>query len=265
MRFEKLMVSVAALGLLAGVASAEPIRTIYTMENRLPEQLGFELSVQGFFAGYDAEESTDDGSIYQVGPAMRFGITDRLALTAWVPVAGYDYSHGNNKAGIGDVHTGLQFRFFEDIFDYAWIIPYVDVRWATGDEDKNLGTGTTGATFGLSAGMTTVHDCLHWGADVSYGVNEAYDYADDDVLMGALSLIWDLNEMPRVYGGVLSSLFAEVQVRNDAPDPDDDCWVRGHGGLAFRANDLFTISGFVGATSDDAMDYYAGGKASFSF
>ena len=71
--------------------------------------------------------------------------------------------------------------------------------------------------------------------------------------------------MPRVYGGVMSSLFAEVQVRNDSPDAGDDCWVRGHGGLAFRANDLFTISGFVGATSADAMDYYAGGKATFSF
>ncbi len=264
MRFEKLMVSVAALGLLASVASAEPVRTLFTMENRLPEQLGVELSVQGIFAGFDAEYSTDDAVIYQVGPAARFGITDRLALTAWVPFAGWDFSHEKDKSGIGDVHTGLQFLFFEDIFDYAWIIPYVDVRWATGDEDDRLGTGTTGATFGISAGTTT-YDCLHWGADISYGINDAINFTDDDVAMGAISLIWDLNEMPRVYGGVLSSLFAEVQLRDDAPKKDSDCWVRCHAGLAFRANDLFTISGFFGTTTDDAMDYYGGGKASFSF
>lgn len=264
MRFEKLMVSVAALGLLASVASAEPVRTLFTMENRLPEQLGVELSVQGIFAGFDAEYSTDDAVIYQVGPAARFGITDRLALTAWVPFAGWDFSHEKDKSGIGDVHTGLQFLFFEDIFDYAWIIPYVDVRWATGDEDDRLGTGTTGATFGISAGTTT-YDCLHWGAAISYGINDAINFTDDDVAMGAVSLIWDLNEMPRVYGGVLSSLFAEVQLRDDAPKKDSDCWVRCHAGLAFRANDLFTISGFFGTTTDDAMDYYGGGKASFSF
>ena len=264
MRFSKLLVSVAALGLLASIASAEPLRTIYTMENRLPGQLGVELSVQGAYAGHDDEDSDIDGSTYEVGPALRFGITDRLALTAYVPVTGWDYSKGEDESGIGDVHTGLQFLFFEDIFDYAWIIPYVDVRWATGDEDDRLGTGTTGATFGISAGTTT-YDCLHWAADFSYGINNAIDYSDDDVAMGALSLIWDLNEMPRVYGGVLSSLFAEVQLRDDAPKKDSDCWVRCHAGLAFRANDLFTISGFFGTTTDDAMDYYGGGKASFSF
>lgn len=264
MKFGKLFVSVAALGLLASVAPAEPVRTVFTLENRLPEQLGVELGVKGMFAGYDAEYSTDDGRIYEVGPEARFGITDRLALTAWVPWTGYDDGHDMDNSGIGDIHTGLQFLFFEDIFDYAWIIPYVDVRWETGDEDKRLGTGTTGAQFGLSVGTTT-YDCLHWGADVSYGVNNAINYSDDNVIVGAVSLIWDLNETPRVYGEVLSSLFAEVQVRDDAPDPDDDCWVRGHGGLAFRANDLFTISGFAGATSDDAMDFYAGGKATFSF
>ena len=264
MRFSKLLVSAAALGLLASVASAEPVRTIFTMENRLPEQLGLELSVQGGYYGFDIEDSTDDGTRYQVGPALRFGITDRLALTAYVPVNGYNYSHGNDDSGIGDIHSGLQFLFFEDIFDYVWIIPYVDVRWATGDEDKGLGTGTTGGQFGISVGTTT-YDCLHWAADFSYGVNNAIDYSDDDVAMGALSLIWDLNEMPRVYGDMLSSLFGEVQVRNDPIDPDDDCWVRGHLGLAFRANDLFTISGYFGSSTDDAMDYYAGGKATFSF
>lgn len=264
MRFSKLLVSAAALGLLVSVASAEPMRTVYTMENRLPEQLGVELSVQGAYAGYDGRLSTEDGTVYQVGPALRFGITDRLALTAWVPWAGYDFSHGNSDDGIGDVHTGLQFLFFEDIFDYVWIIPYVDVRWATGDEDKMLGTGTTGAHFGISVGTTT-YDCLHWAADVSYGINDAINYSDDDVTAGSLSLIWDLNEMPRVYGQVLSSLFGEVQLRDDPIKPDSDFWALYHVGLAFRANDVFTISGFFGSTTDENMDYYAGGKASLSF
>lgn len=264
MRFDKLLVSVATLGLLASMASAEPMRTVFTKENRLPEQFGGEVSIQGSYSGYDDEDSDLDGSLWEVGPALRFGIFDRLAFTAYVPFNGWDYSKNDDEGGLGDIHTGLQFLFFEDIFDYVWILPYVDVSWATGDEDKNLGSGETGGQFGIAVGTTT-YDVLHWALDLSYGINEAIDYSDDDVVMGALSIIWDLNEMPRVYGGVMSSLFAEVQVRNDPIDPDDDCWVRGHGGLAFRANDYFTISGFVGATSDDAMDYYAGGKATVSF
>ena len=264
MRFDKLLVSVAALGLVASMASAEPVRTIYTMENRMPGNLGVELGVQGGYTGYDDEDSKLDGTRWQVGPALRLGVTDRLALTAYVPVNGFDYSQGDNDAGIGDIHSGLQFLFFEDIFDYVWIIPYADVRWASGDEDKGLGTGTTGAQFGISVGTTT-YDCLHWALDFSYGVNNAIDFSDDDVAIGAFSIIWDLNEMPRVYGEMLSSLFAEVQVRNDSLDPDDDAWVRGHAGLAFRANDHFTICGYFGGSSDDAMDYYAGGKAVVSF
>lgn len=264
MRFEKLLWSVVALGTLTSVAVAEPLRTIYTKENRFPGAMGVELSLNGVYTGIDNDEPMEDGSRYEIGPAVRFGVTDRIALSLYVPVAGYDFGDDIDESGIGDIHAGGQFLFFEDIFEYAWIVPYVDVRFASGDEDKGLGSGETGAQFGISVG-TTIMDCLQFAADASYEINSIYAARDDDALVGALSIVWDLNEMPRVYGGVTSSLFAEIQVRDDSPDIDDDYWTRGHGGLSFRANDLFTISGFAGASSSTAMDYYAGGRMIFSF
>ena len=103
---------------------------------------------------------------------------------------------------------------------------------------------------------------LHWAVDVSYtmdGAEPEDDFTDDreNLVTGALSLIWDLDDRASVLG--------EVQVRDDATDPDDDYALRAHLGLAYKVNKHLSIMAYGGGTSGLEEDYYGMGRAVLSF
>ena len=259
MSLRKWLWAAMALCVVAGVASADPMRTVFTKENKFPGAMGTELSLSGGGSSYDSDEFGDeDTSSYFVGPGVRFGLTDRLTVLAEVPYVGY--SEGDvDESGLGDIELGTEFLFFEDIFEYAWIIPHATAILATGDEDKGLGAGAGQGRFGISIGTTTM-DVLHWAVDASYtlnGAETAVDDEDEDLLTGALSIVWDLDDR--------ASILGEVQVRDDAMDPEDDYALRAHGGLAYKVNKRLSLMGYVGSSSGLYEDYYGMGRAVVSF
>ena len=255
MNLRKGLWAAVALCVLAGMASADPMRTVFTKENKFPGALKPELSLFGGASSFDADEADGDVDRYFVAPGARFGLTDRLTLLASVPYAGY--SEGDlDESGLGDVELGTEFLFFEDIFEYAWIIPHAAVILATGDEDKGLGTGEGQGRLGVSAG-TTVNDVIHCAVDASYTMNgaESDDWLDDDredLLTLGLSGIWDLDDR--------SSLIGEVQFRDDPVDEEDDFAFRGHVGMAYRINDYLSLMGYGGGASGLDEDYYGMGR-----
>lgn len=258
MSLQKWLWAAMAFCVTAGIATADPMRTVFTKENKFPGAMGWEFSLAGEGISFDEEMVGDDADWWSVGPGVRFGLTDRVALRADVPYVGYSMGE-EDESGLGDVSLGLDFLFFEDIFEYAWIIPHATAILATGDEDKGLGTGDTQGRFGISIG-TTVNDVLHFGADVSYTVDGTWDdqRADrDDLTTGALSLLWDLDER--------ASILGEVQFRDDPVDEADDYAVKGHGGLAYRINKNFSLMGYVGSSSGLYEDYYGMGRLVFQF
>lgn len=248
------------LGVLVTGATAEPMRTVFTMENRFPGALKTELSLGGGGSSFDPEivgvAKTKD---YDLTAGVRFGLTDRLAILAAVPFAGHK-DNQIDKKGLGDIALGAQFLFFEDIFEYAWLIPHATVILPTGDEDKGLGTGETQGRFGLSVGTTTM-DVLHWAVDVSYTMDGTWDNEKintrDDLVAGSLSLVWDLDERASVLG--------EVQFRDDPVDPEDDYALRGHAGLSYKVNPRVTVMGYVGGASKMDVDVYGAGRVVISF
>ena len=256
MSLRKMLWAATALGVLAGSAWADPMRTVFTKENKFPGALKPELSLAGGGSSFDSADADADVETYFVTPGVRFGLTDRLTLLAAVPYAGYS-DETLDESGLGDVEIGTEFLFFEDIFEYAWIIPHATAILATGDEDKGLGTGEGQGRFGMSVGTTT-HDVLHWAVDVSYTMNgadpedPALDDDRDDLVAGALSLIWDLDDK--------SSILGEVQVRDDAVDPEDDYALRGHLGLAYRINKYLSVMGYLGGADGLEQDYYGMGR-----
>lgn len=260
MSLRKMLWVATALGVLAGAAWADPMRTVFTKENKFPCALKPELSLAAGGSSYEVDEADADIERYFVTPSARFGLTDRLTLLAAVPYAGYS-DEVLDESGLGDVEIGTEFLFYEDIFEYAWIIPHATAILSTGDEDKGLGAGEGQGRFGLSVG-TTMHDVLHWAVDVSYTLNGAAPEVDefaldgdddrDDLLTGALSLVWDLDER--------SSVLGEVQFRDDAVDEEDDYAFRGHLGMAYRINETFSIMGYLGGASGLEEDYYGMGR-----
>jgi hypothetical protein len=255
MRLQKWLWAAMALCVIAGVASADPMRTVFTMENKFPGALRAELSLAGGGSSYEGDVPADDVSKYFVAPGVRLGLTDRLAVLAEVPYAGY--SRGDlDESGLGDVALGAQFLFFEDIFEYAWIIPHATAILATGDEDKGLGKGEAQGCFGISIG-TTVNDVVHFAVDASYTANGSMAEDDDSLVAGALSIVWDLDAQ--------ASLLGEVQVRDDAVDPEDSYSLRGHLGMAYRVNKRLSIMAYGGGASGLAEDFYGMGRAVFAF
>ena len=260
MSLRKLVWVAVTVVVTASVVSADPMRTVFTKENKFPGALGTEVSLGGGGSSYDDDNNNaNDIESFWVTPAVRFGVTDRLALNAQFPFVGY--SIGNvDEQGLGDIAVGLDFLFFEDIFEYAWIIPHAEVAFPTGDEDKFLGNGKTRATAGISAG-TTVNDVVHFAADVRFTSNGARTLlaSDDyeDVVAGALSIVWDLDER--------ASLLGEVQVSDFTTDPDKSASFRGHLGLAYKVNKYISLMGYGGSSSGLNEDFYGMGRAVLSF
>ena len=258
MSLQKWLWAAVAFGVAAGVVSADPMRTVFTKENKFPGSMGWELSLEGRGVSFDEDELGTDTDMWAVVPGLRFGLTDRVALRADVPYVGYSIDD-EDENGLGDVELGLDFLFFEDIFEYAWIIPHATAILPTGDEDEGLGTGETQGRFGISAG-TTVNDVVHFIADVSYtvdGTDGDNRNGRDDLTTGALTIMWDLDERATILG--------EVQLRDDPVDDADDYAVRGHGGMAYRINKSFSLMGYVGSSSGLYEDYYGQGRLVFQF
>lgn len=259
MSLQKLLWAAVALCVIAGVASADPMRTVFTKENKFPGAMGFDLSLAGGASSYDAEVAEEDVDTYFVAPGARFGLTDRLTVLAEVPYVGYSVGD-MDESGLGDISLGTEFLFFEDIFEYAWIIPHATAILATGDEDEGLGKGEGQGRFGISIG-TTVNDVVHFGADVSYTMNGSTvveeDGESEDLVSGALSLVWDLDDR--------SSVLGEVQARDDALDEDDDYALRAHLGMAYKINKRFSLMAYVGSSSGMNEDYYGMGRLVCSF
>lgn len=257
MSFQKVLLAAMALCMMAGMALADPMRTVFTMENNFPDAMGWEVSLGGGATTYERDRPADDINSYFIGPEARFGVTDRLALNAAIPLAGYDDGDDDNF-GFGDMSLGMEFLFFEDIFEYAWVIPHADVVFPTGDEDKGLGWGKTQLEAGISIG-TTVNDVVHFAADASYTANgkidEDGDY--DHLVTGALSIVWDLDAR--------ASLLGEVQIRDDTADEEDDYGLMGHGGLAYKVNENVSLMVYGGGASDLLVDYYGMGRIVYSF
>ena len=258
MTHRKLLLSAVALGVMAGMAWADPVRTTFVRENQFPEALGWEFSLDAGGYTYD-DDFGDDVDVFDVGPSVRFGVTDWLAARAHVPFRTVSLED-TTKRGLGDISLGADFRFFEDIFGYAWIVPHATVFLPTGDEDKYLGKGKTSARVGISVGHT-VNDVVHFGADVSYVANGKVDEDDPDgwegMVEGSLSLIWDLDER--------ASLLGEIQANNGPVDPDDDYALRGHVGLVFKVTSRWTLMGYGGTSSRMNQDFYGAGRLVYHF
>lgn len=258
MSLQKLLWVLVGVCVVASAALADPVRTLFTRENKFPGAMGWELSLGGGGASYDAAMANQDMDWWSVAAGVRFGVTERVALRAEVPYVGY--SIGNvDESGLGDIELGFDFLFFEDIFEYAWIVPHATAILATGDEDKGLGAGDGQGRFGVSLG-TTVNNVVHFGADISYTINGTWNARRterDDLTTGALSIVWDLDER--------ASLLGEVQLLDNPVDPDDSYATRAHGGMVYRINKSFTVMGYAGGASGLYEDYYGMGRLVYQF
>jgi hypothetical protein len=247
----KLSVAAAVVFLAVQMASAESMRTMFTKDYMVPETGQIEAGADFQFTEYPFVDQ------YIETPYVRYGLCKDLTVYGKLPILQQDAEFGGAEDGLGDVAVGLELLAYKDIFDYPWIMPYVEVSFPTGDEDEGRGTGETTLNLGLSAG-STVQKVYHLVLDARWVANDGQqDFSEDDnhyVL--AASGIWDLNQT--------FSLVAEVKGENLAVG-DQDFPVYYVGGMSYKPTENLRINFSAGASGNSDVTTIIGGKVAYTF
>lgn len=256
-----------ALAIAAGGwARAEPMRPLYVKENKFPGAGKLEAGALARYAEYDREDQTISAGGQSIvfsrmghrdevilAPYLRYGLLDHLAVEASLPYVDIDRQYGDDSSGMGDAKLGFQLRAYQDIFDYPYVIPHLETRFATGDENEGLGRGYGSVSLGCSVG-TVVADVLHWIADARYELREGHER--ENVAVGALAIIWDVSKQLSVIAeGYLSD--------EDLPGGDHPAY--GQGGLCYKATPRLAVNIYGGAGKNTGEDMIGHLKVSYSF
>ena len=228
-------------------AYAEPMRPLLNKENRFPEQGKADINFRVDFVETDDSDGAGSTNYVSYIPKLRWRPTEALNVYGTVPFVTSDPDDGDDESGIGDIRVGMEFRAWEDIFGYPWVMPHIEYVSKTGDEDKGLGRDDDSVILGLAIG-SVVEDMLHFIADGRY---EVYSNSDNIWSIGG-AIIWDISEKFSVLGEFRTS---SKDVGDDDDDDDDHptLWL---GGLSYKVSEYFTwtVRGGGGANSQvDSM------------
>jgi hypothetical protein len=248
----KWILSLIALGLVAGRGTAESQRPLFTVENAFPRWEQVEVGTRVQYV--EVEETFGDSSVTYAGPYVRYGLMEKLAMNLDVPFASTDPAFGDSESGLGDIGVGFQLRAYEDIFGYPYFIPHVHVSLPTGDDDKGLGAGDPVYTLGLSYG-DKVYDFLSWVLDLGYRINPEID----NQLLLSTSLLWHVSPQ--------FTLIGEARYEDNAgsSDDSDDSLVLVAGGMSYNWTDALQMGVHVGGALTGDVNTLSEFRLSYSF
>ena len=239
MKQGRLLPAVFGSVLIASAAGyAETIRPLMSRENRLPELYQLEISALGSYTEFEEKGSGSPKRHEGIGElTARFGLLENLSVFAAVPYGVNDSDLIGKQNGLRDVKAGIELLAYEHAYGYPYVIPYGEVSIPTGDEDKLLGTGEFGGTFGAAIGTTT-YDIYHYVLDGRYEYSEKSNKSQG--LFGAsAAFIWDLSDR--------FSVLAEAKVTEKPKDSDNDVPAYFKGGMCYEATENLSIYWYGGA------------------
>ena len=223
-------------------------RPLFTLENRLPDPGHLELGVSGGMNNIVENFYVPNADVYSISADLRLGVVAPLALTARIPYVSWELDPDDvSESGLGDIHLGAQFRAFEDIFEYPWIIVHGEVGCPTGDEDKGLGADGVTGIVGLSIG-TTVEDVWHFIAVGSWVMNDDIDDDQDGFVRASLTVMWDLDEA--------CSLMVEGRYLDVVTEEDESATFMGHAGISYDFGNGLSAAVYGGAATGCDNDGY---------
>jgi hypothetical protein len=247
---KKLMLG-AMLVATAVAARAEPIRTLLTKENQLPEKGQVEVGLLANTRQYEAK------SDWVESPYVRYGLFGNLAGYVAVPVhqTRFKRNAGTNQNGLGDVAVGFDLVAYEDIFRFPYILPHVEVGFPTGDEDKGFGAGEVYFRGGITVGTKT-WECVNWAVDVTGQHLNTKDLTlKSDTIVVSGSLVWDLDEQFSLIGEVSGS---------DQNYPDGHP-VTYEAGMTYKPVENLMFGIYGGKTTHTSESWNGSFKAAYSF
>jgi len=229
----------------ASVAMADPIRPLFSKENRMPGFHKFEVGSMFSYKEFD-ESSTFPGSDRKrfesnIAPYVRFGLLEYLTLYSKCPVGFIDSDAIGKHNGLRDVSAGLELRAYEYTYTYPYVIPYMEVSFPTGDEDNDLGAGEYLGTFGTAIG-TTVYDCLHYVLDGQYKYLKNSNEKSEGIFSAAISIIWSISDKFAVLG--------EAKISEEPTGSNQGTPAYFNGGMCFEASEFLHIYWYGGTAAN---------------
>lgn len=247
---KKILIGAALLSMVI-TATAEPLRTLFTHENQLPEKGQLELGAFVNTQQYEPQSQFTE-SLY-----ARYGLFGNLAAVATVPFheTRYKTGQGSSKNGFGDLGLGFEVLPYEDIFKFPYIMPHLELRFPTGSEDKGFGAGEMSILAGVTVGTKT-WECVDWALDVTGAHLTTNDpLLKNDTIIISGSIVWNLDEQ--------FALVTELS-GSDQTYPD------GHpltfeGGMTYKPIENLMIGVYGGKTSHTGESWNGTLKLSYSF
>lgn len=245
---------IAAIALATG-AHAEGQRTVYTHENAFPELHKAELNVDLMsIESGDRNEAFADGDRNSVvtAPKLRYTLLPELVGSVKAPVVFEDPDNGGSEVGLGNLELGLELKAFEDIFNYPYVIPHVELGLETAGSNLQTIRDENFARVGVSVGTVT-KDTFTWVGDVSYQMFSE----SENIFIFSASLIADISKDFSVIG--------EIQLTDEEVGSKKDHPVNFLGGFSYDWSPAFRTCFYAGAGLDSSDDVVAMVRATYSW
>lgn len=243
--------AVLAAVLASGGAYADTLRTFAAREDQRPGKQELEVGLQGRFVEVKPTRFVPQTDEYTTELLVRYGLTRDFSLNLAVPYTTRDTEFGAGENGLGDVRLGFDLVTYRDIFDYPYIMPYADVRFPTGDEEKQLGAGDMGADLGIALG-STVERYWHFVLDGRYLVQPN----TDNVWVVTAGVIHELSKQ--------FAVSVEGQMRDNVAGESKRPKAL-IGGMTYKPTKNWAICVFVGAEKDSRLDTLGGVRLNYTF
>ena len=247
---------------LGSLAFAEPQRTFFIKENRMPGPFKAEVGAIGQYAEIPDDQCSQRATAMMctsAAPYVRYGSggesgrVSPMSLTCRTSRV-----DGDTEQGLGDVVAGAEFVVFQDIFGYPFIMPHVEVELRHGRRGQRPWQRQN-ALHGRRIRRNRCHGYVPLALDARYTFNEKVNDGGEDknIATFAGSLIWDLSEQ--------FSLIAKPRAseRQGCRRRHSRCYFQGGFGLPGHGEAVLTFS--AAARSDADEDVVVGGKIAYSF
>jgi hypothetical protein len=241
MKHARLFTVIAASLSMFSTSFAETMRPLMSRENRMPDQFQLEVGSQFYYSEFDEHDSSSaklKRHEATIEAFARFGLLENLSVYAAVPYGFNDSDLIGKHNGIKDVRAGIELLAYEHTFEYPYVIPYAEVRFPTGDEDKGLGADEWGGVFGAAIG-TTMYDVYHYVLDGRYDYSQTGNKSEG-LFGAAAAFIWDLSDR--------FSLLAEAKVTEKPDNSEDDVPFYFSGGMCYEATKNLSIYWYGGSS-----------------
>ena len=241
--------------LAASAVFGEPIRPLFCKENRMPGLHGLEIG--SLFTYQEFDESGNLKRLEStISPYFRFGILKDLTLYSKVPFGFIDSDLIGKHNGLRDISAGLELRTYEYTYTYPYVIPYVEMTFPVGDEDKYLGQGDYSGLFGTAIG-TTVNDVYHFVLDGRYEYREHSADKSEGLFSMSTAIIWSLSNR--------FAVLAEAKVTEKSSGSDKGIPSYFNGGMCYEATKYLSIYWYGGTTVNTDEKGSANIKIAYSF